>query len=132
MAADAVLLLHAFFVAFVVFGLLLVLLGRVLHWRWVRNPWFRLLHLLAIAFVVLQSWLRLVCPLTHIEMALRERAGDAVYPGSFMAHWLEALLYYQAPQWVFISCYTAFGILVAASWIWVPPRRFRESAGVPP
>jgi hypothetical protein len=57
-------------------------------------------------------------------MALREKAGDAVYSGSFVAHWLETLLYYQAPQWVFVAGYTAFGVLVMASWFWVPPRPF--------
>ena len=55
-------------------------------------------------------------------MTLRRRAGDAVYGGSFIAHWLETLLYYQAPPWVFAVCYTAFGLLVVASWVMVRPR----------
>jgi len=45
----------------------------------------------------------------------------AVYRGSFIAHWMEILLYYEAPQWVFAICYTAFGLLVVASWIIVRP-----------
>ena len=100
LAADAVLLVHAFFVAFVVFGLVLILAGGALRWGWVRNPWFRVAHLCAIGVVVVQSWLSVICPLTHLEMAFRSRAGDAVYPGSFIGHWLETLLYYQAPAWV--------------------------------
>jgi hypothetical protein len=56
-------------------------------------------------------------------MAFRERAGDAAYTGSFISHWLETLLYYNAPPWVFVVCYTAFGALVVVSWIWVPPRK---------
>jgi len=31
-------------------------------------------------------------------------------------------LYFQAPAWVFAVCYTVFGAIVAASWIWVRPR----------
>lgn len=126
LAADAVLLLHAIFVVFVVLGLLLIFTGHFLGWRWVRNPWFRLAHLLAIAVVVVQSWLGILCPLTHLEMALRRRAGDADYPGSFIGHWLEELLYFQAPAWVFVVCYTAFGALVVLSWFLVRPRRFRR------
>ena len=126
LAADAVLLVHALFVAFVMFGLVLILAGGALRWEWVRNPWFRLAHLVAIGVVVIQSWLSIVCPLTNLEMAFRSRAGDAVYPGSFIAHWLETLLYYRAPAWVFVVCYTAFGILVVASWFWVRPRPFRS------
>ena len=127
-AADAILLVHALFVAFVVLGLLLIWLGKLLAWSWVLNPWFRLLHLIAIAVVVLQAWFSVLCPLTRWEMALRTKAGDAVYSGSFIAHWLETLLYYQAPAWVFIVLYTLFGGLVLASWIWVPPRSFKANA----
>ena len=47
---------------------------------------------------------------------------SAVYSGSFISHWVEALIYYEAPLWVFAICYTAFGLLVVASWIIVPPR----------
>jgi hypothetical protein len=123
-AADVVLLLHASFVLFVVLGLVLILAGRFGGWAWIRNPWFRVVHLLAIGFVVIQSWFGLICPLTTLEMSLRARAGLATYPGAFIAHWLETLLYYQAPAWVFALFYTIFGGLVVVSWFWVRPRQF--------
>ena len=119
-------LLHALFVLFVVLGLVLIFAGRARKWSWVRNPWFRLVHLTAIAVVVIQSWLRVMCPLTTLEMAFRNRAGDSSYAGAFIAHWIEAALYYQAPPWVFVLCYTAFGALVVASRCWVRPRAFRR------
>ncbi len=120
--ADTVLFIHALFVAFVILGLLLVLAGGLLQWRWVRNRRFRIAHLAAIVIVVLQSCFSIICPLTLWEMNLREKAGDTTYPGSFVAHWLETLLYYRAPEWVFIVVYTVFGALVVASWFWVRPR----------
>ena len=123
LVADAVLLLHVLFVAFVIAGLALILAGKAFRWSWVRNPWFRLAHLLAIVVVVVQSWFGAICPLTTLEMMLRSRAGDTVYPGSFVAHWLEAILYYRAPAWVFAVCYTLFGAVVIGSWFWVRPRR---------
>jgi hypothetical protein len=83
-----------------------------------------LAHLIAIGVVVLQSWLGIICPLTTWEMALREKAGDAVYAGTFVSHWLETILYYSAPAWVFVLCYTVFGLLVLASWFWVRPHPF--------
>lgn len=124
LAADLILFSHVAFVAFVVLGLALIWLGKLLHWHWVRNPWFRLAHLLAIGFVVVESWLGVICPLTRWEMALRERAGEAGYAGSFIAHWLDKILYYQAPLWVFTVCYTLFAAIVIASWFWVRPRGF--------
>ena len=123
-AADTILFTHVLFVAFVIFGLILIFAGKLLSWSWVRNPWFRLAHLIGIVVVVLQAWLGVICPLTTWEMALRSKAGDAVYSGSFIAHWLETLLYYQAPTWVFVVCYSAFGSLVVLSWFWVRPRPF--------
>lgn len=131
-AADLILFVHVLFVAFVVLGLLLILLGRLRGWPWVRNPWFRAAHLAGIGIVVLQSWFGVICPLTTWEMALREKAGAATYAGGFIAHWLESLLFFQAPGWVFALGYTLFGALVAASWFWVRPRRFGGiGAGAP-
>ena len=123
-AADILLVLHTGFVVFVVAGLALILIGGARGWTWVRNPWFRLAHIVAIGVVVLQAWLGRICPLTTWEMALRSKAGDATYAGSFVAHWFQAILYYEAPMWVFAICYTAFGALVVASWFWVRPRPF--------
>ncbi len=121
--ADALLIVHVLFVAFVVLGLAAIYVGKWLAWSWVQNFRFRLLHLAAIAFVVLQSWLGAICPLTLWEMQLRESGRGAIYEGSFIQYWLQALLYYRAPDWVFVLLYTAFGALVVASWFIVPPKR---------
>lgn len=115
--ADAVLMLHALFVTFVVLGLLLIMTGAWRDWAWVRNPWFRAAHLAAIGVVVLQSWLGVLCPLTWLESFLRGRAGQPGYAGSFVAYWLHRLLFYQAPDWVFIALYSLFGALVMLMWI---------------
>lgn len=95
LAADLLLLVHVAWVLFIVLGLLLIYAGHWRNWRWVYNPWFRLLHLLAILIVTFQAWLGLLCPLTTWEMALRDQGGDAVYQGSFIAHWLGRLITYQ-------------------------------------
>lgn len=132
LAADAILFLHLAVVVFNVTGLLLVLVGAAYGWSWVRNPWFRSIHLGTIAMVVLQSWLGARCPLTSLEMELRAGAGEAVYAGSFVSHWLSALLYIEAPPWAFTLVYTAFGALVVASWFRVRPRPFGGGGTRPP
>ncbi|MGP9799034.1 DUF2784 domain-containing protein [Halomonas sp. 86] len=125
--ADAILVVHVLFVVFVVFGLLAIYAGYFLRWRWVRNKKFRILHLSAIGYVVVQSWLGAVCPLTTWEMALREEAGTATYTGSFIQYWLQSLLYYTAPEWVFVLLYTVFGSLVLCSWFLVRPNQQKGS-----
>lgn len=125
--ADAVLLLHFAIVLFVVGGLALVLLGHAARWRWVDNGWVRAAHLLAIAIVVLQAWLGRVCPLTALESWLRAQAGMAGYQRSFVETWVQRILYYDAPPWVFTLAYTAFAVLVVLAW-WRFPPRFRSPA----
>ena len=72
--ADAVLVAHFSFVAFVVVGFLLILAGPLFHWQWIYSRWFRWLHVGAIGVVVLQAWLGRLCPLTIWEAELRRRA----------------------------------------------------------
>lgn len=121
--ADAVLVLHVGIAAFVVGGLGAVIGGNLLHWRWVNHLGFRIAHLAAIAVIVAESWFGLDCPLTVLEASLRsgEGAGE-IYADGFIAHWLQRLLYYSAPPWVFVLAYSVFGLLVAASWWYFPPR----------
>ena len=122
--ADAVLVLHLGVVLFVVGGLLAVLLGNWRGWPWVNGLAFRLVHLAAIGFVVVQSWLGQVCPLTTLESWLRLQGGGASYGHQgFIEHWLQRVLFYEAPAWVFIAAYTAFGLLVLWVWRRFPPRR---------
>lgn len=122
-AADAVLLAHFGFVVFVVAGLLLILVGGWRGWRWVRRPLFRWAHLAAIAVVAAQAWLGVLCPLTILEMNLREAAGEITYGGSFVAHWVGRLLYWDFPWWVFAALYSAFLLAVGVAWWRWPPAR---------
>ncbi len=120
--ADVVLSLHVAIVAFVIGGLILIIIGNLRSWRWVNALSFRLAHLVAIAIVVAEVWLGIECPLTSVEMWLRARAHATTYAGSFIEHWLARMLYYEAPAWVFTTGYTIFGLIVAATWWYFPPK----------
>ena len=122
-AADLTLVAHALFVAFVVVGQALILVGWMRGWGWTRNPAFRLIHLGAIALVVLESWFGVICPLTWLEFRLRAAAGSPVAADGFLAYWLQRLIFYDAPSWVFTLAHTAFGAVVAATLVLYPPRR---------
>ena len=119
MIADALLVLHFVIAAFIVGGLILVWLGAALGWRWVRNPWFRYLHLGAIAFVAAEALLGVACPLTVWEDLLR----GGVRPESFVGRWVYRWLYYRAPEWIFTSAYVLWTLATLLTLRFVPPRR---------
>jgi Protein of Unknown function (DUF2784) len=82
-AADAILVAHLAFVLFVVLGALLVL-------RWPRLAW---LHIPAVVWAAFIEFSGTICPLTPLEVALRQRAGQAGYGGGFIDHYVVSLLY---------------------------------------
>jgi hypothetical protein len=127
--ADAVLLLHFGVVLFVVGGFALIVAGNLRGWRWVNGLRFRVAHVAAIAVVVAQSWLGQDCPLTTLESWLRVQAYGRAYDRSFIEHWIQRLLFYEAPFWVFVLGYTVFGLLVVAAWWYFPPAHRRGSSG---
>ncbi len=123
--ADLVLAAHIALVVFVGGGLALVVIGNWRSWNWVNGLWFRLMHLAAIAIVIAETWLGLTCPLTTLEMWLRAKARATTYSSGFIEYWLQRILYYDAPAWVFAVGYTLFGLLVVATWWFYPPVRRR-------
>jgi polyferredoxin len=117
--ADALLVLHFFIAAFIAGGLPLIWLGAALGWRWVRDPWFRYAHLAAIALVAAEALLGIACPLTVWEDLLR----GGVQTESFVARWVQRLLFYRAPEWVFATAYALWAAATLVTLRLVPPRR---------
>jgi protein-S-isoprenylcysteine O-methyltransferase Ste14 len=120
--ADAVVALHFAYVAFVVLGMAAILLGWACGWRFVRNFWFRMVHLLLIAVVAAEALAGVICPLTTWEAQLRAAAGESIASGTFVGRWAHRLLFYNGPEWVFTLCYCLFALLVIGTLFLVPPR----------
>ncbi len=99
--ADGVVVVHGLFVLFVLLGGLAVL-------RWRRLAW---LHVPAAVWGALIELAGGICPLTHLEVWLRRRAGEAGYEGGFIAHYLVPLVY---PPGLTRSWQIALGLAVAA------------------
>ncbi len=119
MLADAIVVIHLLIVLFVLMGVPLVYLGAARHWMWVRSRYWRLLHLIAIAVIAAESLFGIDCPLTVWEDRLRDQQVSA----GFIERWVDRILFYNAPTWVFAAAYVAFAALVAVTWIAVPPTR---------
>jgi len=120
--ADLILISHALIIAFIVFALPLTWLGAWRGWRWVQGAAFRLSHLAVIVFVVGQTWLDQLCPLTVWEAQLRAHAGQTHHDQPFIAYWLSQLIFVDAPLSVLAWIYSLFGLLVVLTLWWVPIR----------
>lgn len=120
--ADIVVVIHFAYVSFVLLGLLATLVGWGLKWNWVRNRWFRGIHLTMIAIVVAESWAGITCPLTTWENEFRSAAGQNSYNGDFVAHWLHDAMFFDMSPWMFTVAYSLFGGLVLLTLFFVPPK----------
>lgn len=116
--ADFILMLHVMVVVFNVGGLLAIFIAAPLGWSWVRNRKFRITQVAMMSFVSLEAILGVSCPLTVLEDWLRGVSGRQ----SFVQRWAGALIYWDAPPWVFTALYLLVMMLIVAAWKIVPPR----------
>jgi hypothetical protein len=120
--ADGVVVFHVAYVGFIVIGQLLILLGVPFRWQWVRNFWFRLSHLVAIAIVAVEAAIDYTCPLTTLERTLREWAGQESSTESFIARLMHSFIVHDWPQWVFNVVHISFAFLVLLTFVAARPR----------
>jgi hypothetical protein len=121
--ADAVVVVHFAFIAFVVGGGLLV--------RWRRRV--ALAHVpCAIYGAAIELW-GWICPLTPLENHLRRLGGERGYPGGFVEHYLLPIVY---PSALTPRAQVALGVLVAAGnvaiYAWALGRSRRARGPAPP
>ena len=120
--ADLIVVIHLGYVFYVVGGLIAILIGMGRGRKWIRNPWFRVTHLLAILIVITEIILKFNCPLTTWEMSARAAAQQPVNGSAFMDRLLSFVLIGTAPRWLINGLYILFGIAIAATFIFAPPR----------
>jgi len=115
--ADLVLVFHLLVVVFNVGGLLLIVVGGLARWQWIRGRLWRWLHLALALLVAVEAWIGASCPLTVLENALRGQQSAQSFVGRLMT----ALIYWDAPPWFFIAMYSAYLLAVFAAWRKWPP-----------
>lgn len=128
--ADALVVFHALYVGFVVFGQLAIVVAAPFRWEWARNPWFRFAHLAAIGVVAYEALNDIRCPLTVWEEQLRAAAGQDINAGeTFVGRIFHNLLFYpDVPHSFFTTIHVAFFVVVVQGFVMYPPRFRRRAA----
>ncbi|HEY8228832.1 MAG TPA: DUF2784 family protein [Rhodanobacteraceae bacterium] len=118
MAALSILALHLAIIAFNAAGCVLIPIGAWRGWRWVREFWWRLAHLLSLSAVALQALMGRACFLTLWQGDM----SGALRAQPLIAGWINRLVYWPLPLWVFAVAYVVVFAYVIALWVWVRPR----------
>jgi hypothetical protein len=98
--AVCVLLLHALFIVWVVFGALVTHSRPILRW----------LHIASLVWGFLTELMPWPCPLTVLENWLEAKAGVQPYQGGFLLHYMDKVVY---PD-ISATVLTVAGVLVCA------------------
>ena len=97
-------------------------MGAIFRWKGIRNPLFRISHLVAVGLVAVEAATGINCPLTVWEYDLRQLTGQVVEKNlSFIARLVRLIIFYDFPPWVFTAMHIAFGLLVVFTYILIPP-----------
>lgn len=116
--ATSVLLVHALFILWIIFGAFLAYPHRVLRW----------LHIISLIWGVLAELLW-ICPLTLLENWLEAKAGVQPYQGGFLLHYMDKLVYPDLPPAILtaaaiVVCAVNLGFYLRQAWKQRQRRRF--------
>jgi Protein of Unknown function (DUF2784) len=117
-AADFVIFIHFLWIAFVILGFPVFLIFNLPKWR--------VIHLTALIGMVVMQLTRTICPLTYLEAYLKSKdASGQVYPGQFMIHTIEKLIYVEDLTLEKITCATIVFLIVVLLSFGFRPVRFK-------
>lgn len=111
---------HLLYVLFVSLGLFAIYLGLIFKWRFIRNPYFRIIHLVAMIIVAIQQYFLINCPLTVLEKRLLILAGRPTYSGAFIPNLLNQFSF-NIPGTYYLPLYVSLGLLFILSFVFIPP-----------
>jgi len=116
--ADLIIILHLGFIVFAA-------LGGLLLFKWPRIAWF---HLPAVIWGAITEFMGIICPLTPLEIWLRQLAGADPYQGGFISHYLAPLIYppglTPSTQWLLGGILVALNVLIYG---WLVAYKLRQA-----
>ncbi|MEM2983019.1 MAG: DUF2784 domain-containing protein [Candidatus Bathyarchaeia archaeon] len=122
--AEITVFIQLLFIIFLIGGFTVIVLGHFLKWPITRHLTFRTFHLIGFLIVVGFELAGLLCPLTYLEIWLRNKQDpESAYFGSFIAHYIEKIIYWEVPMELILLPTCAIAILTLLIFLISPPNR---------
>ena len=121
--SEIVLLLHFSIFLFMILSFILIPYGYYKNWEWVKNIYFRSIHLILMGIILIETILGFMCPLTILENFLRaNKKIDNIF--SKIIH---QIMYWDFTNYQFIILYLLSLSYIIFLWFFFRPSQNKSS-----
>ena len=115
--SEIVLLFHFCIFLFMVLSFFLIPLGYYQKWEWVKNRYYRLIHLILMGIIFIETILGFMCPLTILENFLRNN----IRINNKITQIIHQIMYWDLPTYQFIILYLLSLLYLIFLWCFFKP-----------
>ena len=115
--SEIVLLFHFCIFLFITLSFFLIPLGYYLKWEWVKNKYYRLIHLVLMVIIFIETILGFMCPLTILENFLR----NDIEINNKITQIIHQIMYWDLPTYQFIILYLLSLLYLIFLWFFFKP-----------
>ena len=115
--SEIVLLFHFCIFLFMTLSFFLIPLGYYQKWEWVKNKYYRLIHLVLMGIIFIETILGFMCPLTILESFLR----NDIEINNKITQIIHQIMYWDLPTYQFIILYLLSILYLIFLWFFLKP-----------
>tara|TARA_B100000989_G_scaffold288139_1_gene258544 strand:- start:576 stop:947 length:372 start_codon:yes stop_codon:yes gene_type:complete len=115
--SEIILLLHLLIFLFITLSFILIPIGYFQKWEWVKNKYYRSIHLILMGIISIETILGFMCPLTILENYFR----DDIKVDNKLTEIAHQILYWDLPNYQFIILYILSFSYLIFLWFFFKP-----------
>ena len=115
--SEIVLLFHFCIFLFIITSFIFIPLGYHKKWKWVKNKYYRLIHLVLMGIIFIETILGFMCPLTILENFLR----NDIKINNKITQIIHQIMYWDLPTYQFIILYLLSLLYLIFLWFFFKP-----------
>ena len=115
--SEIVLFFHFIVFLFITVSFFLIPFGYFQKWKWVKNKYYRLTHLVLMGIILIETILGFMCPLTILENFLRNN----IEVDNNLTQIIHQIMYWNLPNYQFIILYILSFSYLIFLWFFFKP-----------